>query len=1692
MWPNVSNLFGTGVTQPSPAATVGQSQQLNSHRGAAGQTTYYEKIIQQTKIEIQSGAFNQTKEDALISLYLEYANFLNKCGQSAKINDQYNAALQKAEAKQQRYPGDPQEKKALLSLYKDWLRVLETGGLSEEALSLSQKIHALHPSTLSSHTSVTPAVSESNTSTSTQASHSTSNVSPLLPVSPDIQTKGKLTDRLFEKLLSILGALKITDTPSLFLVYAHDNSAQGKAEAHISRYLIDKLKQIRAINLYSDQTPLGQPYSGVRKTSKQDGQLTDILTSQLCLLPDQLRDDVEVVDKVAVCCSEVLGNYLEKWPHYKDFCRELQEAYEQDLKQKSTAAIRAVVNAFSQKKNFHHVLTEMAFLQIRAQKRDDQHDIIPVPLTPNSYEQCLTHFIPETTVRMGDIYRAERQAKAGQEIYPNQGKHGVLFKLIERLFVGNEEAQTFLDKFWHGYGHLITRSQQTSAIDALEFDNLVEGIFNEVRTTFHSQLAFTVQQSQAEQRKALQDVPQPLAVLGENIEQFKLAYEENLKGTGELDVLSMYVPMQGIKESPQGKERVDLEAELEQFFTSEARVFLLQGVAGTGKSTFNRYLALKKLNEYHQLSQTQNDPPLVFFIELRSIDNPNKNVIQQFLQSKEFASEQIEALRKHSHQRCIFIFDGYDEIKERNRNFYELNELWRWDNAKFVITSRPEYLDQNNYQTYFRPKASPQALWEVSMAPFSPEQRSHYIKNYVENALTSWTAEKYEQAFNQLSSLKEELERPIVLRLLLQILPELMAAGQNPKNLTLGAVYEKYFQEWWGNWQSRLGAIQLAFTEEAAKDELCEETGGFIQQGFEYIQDCALALTKERKYVAEQNKRFQAQYKEIYRTFFEGGAKTRLLRFNAPLQRNSENHYRFSHTSMQEYLVARAICDPDFKYIAPYPTDVINQLSIVEEPVILDFLVEQVKAQRSFKAYLDAWIEASKEADAPVTVGAANAITILVRARIQFNGANLKSIRIPGADLSYSVFDSAQLQRADLSKTNLTGTWLRHANLTSARMAGVQLGELPSLRLHSTVRACCYSSDGRYLAAATDNWEIELYDAKTLAHLHTFKGHTDDITSIALSPDGQTLASGSDDKTVRLWSVAEKKPLHIFEGHTGWVKNVALSTDGQTLASGSEDKTIRLWSVTEQKLLHTFKGHTDRVTSVALSTDGQTLASGSWDKTVRLWSVAEKKLLHTFQGHTKSVTSIALSRDGQTLASGSGDNTVRLWSVAEKKPLYTFEGHTSIVRSVALSRNGQTLASGSDDNTVRLWSVAEKKPLHTFEGHTHWVTSVALSPDGQTLISGSWDNTVRLWSVAKQKPMRTFEGHTDYVTSVALSPDKQTLASGSVDNTVRLWSVAKQKPRHTFAGHNWGVTSIALSSDGQTLASGSEDNTVRLWSVTEKKLLHSFEEHTSIVRSVALSTDGQTLASGSDDKTVRLWSVAEKKPLHTFEGHTDLVTSVALSSDGQTLASGSGDKTVRLWSIIEQKPLHTFKGHTSYVSSVTFSRDGQTLASGSGDETVRLWSVAEQKPLHTFEGHTDLVTSVALSPDGQTLASGSEDKTVRLWSITSGQCLTVIQGFNGKVNSVAWYTGADGLWLATGSADKVVRLWQVHRDGEACRVTLHWASAQTTLTAPDICIQDVIGLSTLNTQLLKQRGAIGEPRQTEQQEARSPVTGVIA
>ncbi|KAF2262809.1 WD40 repeat-like protein [Lojkania enalia] len=207
--------------------------------------------------------------------------------------------------------------------------------------------------------------------------------------------------------------------------------------------------------------------------------------------------------------------------------------------------------------------------------------------------------------------------------------------------------------------------------------------------------------------------------------------------------------------------------------------------------------------------------------------------------------------------------------------------------------------------------------------------------------------------------------------------------------------------------------------------------------------------------------------------------------------------------------------------------------------------------------------------------------------------------------------------------------------------------------------------------------------------LQTLEGHSNEVRSTRLA-SGSGSGLPWDDNTVKIWDVSSGERLHTLKGHSGGVNSIAFSHDSTRLASGSglglpwdDDNTVKIWDVSSGECLHTLKGYSSAANSVAFSHDSTRLASGSSDSTVKIWDVSSGECLHTLKGHSNGIRSVAFSHDSTRLASGSGsgmpwgDNTVKIWDVSSGECLHTLEGHSNRVNSVAFSHNSTRLASGS-------------------------------------------------------------------------------------------------------------------------------------------------------------------------------------------------------------------------------------------------------------------------------------------------------------------------------------------------------------------------------------------------------------------------------
>ncbi|CAG8567270.1 1624_t:CDS:2, partial [Cetraspora pellucida] len=490
-----------------------------------------------------------------------------------------------------------------------------------------------------------------------------------------------------------------------------------------------------------------------------------------------------------------------------------------------------------------------------------------------------------------------------------------------------------------------------------------------------------------------------------------------------------------------------LEIMVNNLLTSKyKKVLLILGIGGTGKSTFSRYLARRLWEEYDKGDIAQQPIPL--YITLAPLEghiNKNKDFIKAYLHEKgELSNDQTRNLQE---RKFVFILDGYDEIVDRERQIYHSSQLYKWKKAKIIISCRPEYLGPG-YERRFWPKTEERTgFQELLLMPFTQTEIQQYVKNYVANARKKnqklpWKADVYLQRLKEMLQQMEELMcNPILLRITLTVLPDLVKLKET--KVSRGTLYERYLDMWFYRAQDRLTKIQLTSKEQKVFKKLNEID--FSGHCLQFGEELALAMYKDNNKVVVSYNPMSEKIKPGWAVFFgDTDAKYRLLRFSTPLIRYG-NHYKFFHKSLRDYLIAHALWESC--YSANLEKSLFNQLSIIQDPAIQQFLTERVQQIPDFETQLRLYFEDFKNG-MNVRTASANAIIVITQAKMPLNGIYVPEINLNKANLIGACMHGAYLRgtktsmrEVGLSNSDLRGTDFRGADLSGADLRGADLRE---------------------------------------------------------------------------------------------------------------------------------------------------------------------------------------------------------------------------------------------------------------------------------------------------------------------------------------------------------------------------------------------------------------------------------------------------------------------------------------------------------------------------------------------------------------------------------------------------------------------------------------------------------------------------
>jgi WD40 repeat protein len=1033
-----------------------------------------------------------------------------------------------------------------------------------------------------------------------------------------------------------------------------------------------------------------------------------------------------------------------------------------------------------------------------------------------------------------------------------------------------------------------------------------------------------------------------------------------------------------------------------------------------------------------------------------------------------------------------------------------------------IISCRTQFLGPD-YHSRFVPqgegghydRAAPHLFQEAVIAPFSKAQIENYVEQYVPLEPRTWKTEDYINRLAIIPNLLDLVRNPFLLSLALEALPGVTEGKQDLSAIKITRVqlYDTFVNHWLDVNKRRLERNNALSTDD--RDMLSQlVSAGFTSLGLDYGTRLARAIF-DRQNGNPVIKYIHFSDKNTWRAeFFGPQPDVRLLRESSPLTRTG-NLFRFVHRSMLEYFLSRAIYSPinttdddDLQAIDEFATssslssaaslldadDPLFRMNLLSEPSIIQFLCDRVKSNPDFEQQLRAVIDLSK-VDASATIAAANAITILVRADVNFNGADLQGVKISGADLSEGQFDSAQLQGADLRGVNLSRSWLRQVDMSNAQLEGVQFGEFPYLEMESRVTCCAYSPDGSMLAAGLRYGGVDLYNTAIWTRILRIRD-TGEVFCVAFSPDSRKIAIGGRDKIVRLVGCSSGEDVLVMEGHTSWIHSVAFSPCGMLLASAGDDESVRLWNSETGECRFVLKGHTKAIVlivGVKFSLDGRQLVSGSLDGTIRFWDPKTGEPGLVLESLFGAIFCIAYSHDGRWVVSGHDEGVLQLRDAVSGKTGPVLHGHTDYVTGIAFSLDDQWIASSSSDKTIKLWDPLTGVCVSTLTGHGDIVKGVAFSPDGLQLASGGYDERVRLWDISSISRGVELQKHHVGDDNRVMCSSKDLFLFSTRNRNVRQWDPVAGKPGllvFTFP-EGTEIVMIRVSPDGSQIAILTAGDLVQLWDRRTGTVGSVLEGHKDFVKDILYSPCGRWFLSHDWDDGHFLWDLhGMKQESHVRaeveEQGSSRARHASFSPSGHRIAILYRDEFVCIFDL-PSRNLVKSKDMTRHIPwRLAYSPNSQQLAIGCEDGSICLWKV-DQSDDEVFSarlsGHQGTISSIAYSPCGQWIASGSNDQTVRLWhrqpeGSESWSCVATVHGFLDTVNQIDW-SPVIPMEFVTNCNDGSARIWRVSNDGGKVVVRIQWGSNLRVLCAEGLVLKDATGLIPTHQNLLVQRGAVG-------------------
>ncbi|KAK2154938.1 hypothetical protein LSH36_253g03021 [Paralvinella palmiformis] len=350
-------------------------------------------------------------------------------------------------------------------------------------------------------------------------------------------------------------------------------------------------------------------------------------------------------------------------------------------------------------------------------------------------------------------------------------------------------------------------------------------------------------------------------------------------------------------------------------------------------------------------------------------------------------------------------------------------------------------------------------------------------------------------------------------------------------------------------------------------------------------------------------------------------------------------------------------------------------------------------------------------------------------------------------------------------------------------------------------------------------------------------GHLSAVYCLCFDRTGEYFITGADDHLIKIWSALSGRLLGTLRGHSAEITDMAVNYENTLLASGSCDKFVRVWCLRSLAPVAVLHGHSGMVTSLQFCPyqRGNTrfLASTGGDGGVCFW----KWQVDSNKFDNKPVKFVEKSRAGAQmlcssfspggifLTTGNSDQVVRVYSLAgpQIEKICELEAHMDRIDSISYSNRTSRFVTGSKDGFARIWRFDRQEWINTVLNTSKRldskpgeielineklrVTMVCWNADDMRVITAVSDCSLKVWDSYTGELLKILQCHQDEVFVLEHHPiDSRIILSAGHDGNILIWDIEKgvvvKKYFNNIQGQGHGaVFDCKWAPDGLSFAS---------------------------------------------------------------------------------------------------------------------------------------------------------------------------------------------------------------------------------------------------------------------------------------------------